>query len=436
LFCIDVFININKIIGIKMDKIIIRGGKKLKGEVIISGSKNSALPILFATLLTDEPSVIKNVPSLADINTTVEFLNFIGKKTVKKGNTVRTYPSEKYRHIAPYDLVRKMRASILIMGPLLARLNRVDVSLPGGCTIGARPIDIHLDAFKKLGAGIFVEGGYVKTLAENGLKGAVIDLKFPSVGATENILLSAVLAKGKTTIINAAKEPEIEDLANVLNKMGAKINGASTGKIVIDGVDGLRGFTHEVIPDRIEAATYMIAAAITKGDIVLKSVIPKHIEAVSNKLKKSGFFVKENKTSIRVKWVKSLKPHNIKTEVYPGFPTDVQAQWMALMCLLKGHSKIEETIFENRFMHVAELQRFGANITVDCKVANITGVEKFSGAPVMVSDLRAGAALVLAGLAAEVKTIVSRIYHLDRGYEMLEKKLKKLGADIKRVHSS
>jgi UDP-N-acetylglucosamine 1-carboxyvinyltransferase len=419
-----------------MDKIIIHGGKKLKGEVIISGAKNSALPILFAALLTDEPSVIKNVPSLADINTAVEFLNFIGKKTVKKGHTITTYPSTKYKHIAPYDLVRKMRASVLIMGPLLARLNKVNVSLPGGCTIGARPIDIHLDAFKKLGVEINVEGGYVKTFAKNGLKGAIINLKFPSVGATENILLSAVLARGKTVVINAAKEPEIEDLTNVLNKMGAKIIGAGTKKIVIYGVANLHGFEHEVIPDRIEAATYMIAAAITKGDIVLKNVVPKHIKAVTNKLKKSGLFIKENKTSVHAKWVKNLKPQSVKTEVYPGFPTDMQAQWMALMCLLKGHSKVQETIFENRFMHIAELQRFGANIKVDCKVAIISGVKKFSGAPVMVSDLRAGAALVLAGLAAEGKTTVSRIYHLDRGYEILEKKLKKLGADIKRIHNS
>jgi UDP-N-acetylglucosamine 1-carboxyvinyltransferase len=419
--------------AIEMDKIIIHGGKKLKGEVIISGSKNSTLPILFATLLTDEPSIIKNVPSLADIDTTVKFLNFIGKKTIRKGNTIQTYLSCKYKHIAPYDLVRKMRASILIMGPLLARLNRVDVSLPGGCTIGARPIDIHLDAFKKLGVEIFVKGGYVKTSVKDRLKGTVIDLKFPSVGATENILLSAVLAKDRTTVVNAAKEPEIEDLVNVLNKMGAKVSGAGTEEIIIDGVDSLRGFTHEVIPDRIEAATYMIAAAITRGDIILKNVVPKHIETISNKLKKSGLIVKEDETTIRVKWIRNLNPQNIKTEVYPGFPTDVQAQWMALMCLLKGHSTVEETIFENRFMHVSELQRFGADIKIDSGVANITGVDKFSGAPVMVSDLRAGAALVLAGLAAEGRTAVSRIYHLKRGYELFEKKLKKLGADIKRV---
>ncbi|MCA6071060.1 MAG: UDP-N-acetylglucosamine 1-carboxyvinyltransferase, partial [Endomicrobium sp.] len=252
-----------------MDKIVIRGGKKLKGEVVISGSKNSTLPILFAALLTDEPVTVTNVPSLADIDTTIEFLNFIGKKIVKKGNIVKIYSSCRYKHEAPYDLVRKMRASVLIMGPLLARLKKVDVSLPGGCTIGARPIDIHLDVFKKLGAEISVEGGYVKTSAEKGLKGAAISFKFPSVGATENALLCSVLAKGKTTIINAAEEPEIEDLANVLNKMGAKVVGSGTKKITIEGVDKLHGFIHEVIPDRIEAATYMVAASITKGEVTL-----------------------------------------------------------------------------------------------------------------------------------------------------------------------
>jgi UDP-N-acetylglucosamine 1-carboxyvinyltransferase len=418
-----------------MDKIVIRGGKKLKGEVVISGSKNSTLPILFASLLTDESVTVTNVPSLADIDTTIEFLNFIGKKTLKKGNVVKTYSSCRYKHVAPYDLVRKMRASVLIMGPLLARLKKVDVSLPGGCTIGARPIDIHLDVFKKLGAEISVEGGYVKISAEKGLKGTAINFKFPSVGATENALLCSVLAKGKTTIINAAEEPEIEDLANVLNKMGAKVVVSGTKKITIEGVDKLHGFIHEVIPDRIEAATYMIAAAITKGEVTLKKVVPKHLKAVSDKLRKCGMSIKETKDTITAKWVKTLKPQNIKTEVYPGFPTDVQAQWMALMCLVKGKSKITENIFENRFMHVAELQRFGADIVTDGKTVNVNGIEKLSGAPVMVSDLRAGAALVLAGLAAEGNTVVSRIYHLDRGYDMLEKKLKKIGANIKRAHS-
>jgi UDP-N-acetylglucosamine 1-carboxyvinyltransferase len=418
-----------------MDKIIIHGGKKLKGEIIISGAKNSALPILFATLLTDEPVIIKNVPSLVDIDTTITFLNFIGKKVTKKGNTVKAFASKKYRYIAPYDLVRKMRASVLIMGPLLARLHRVEVSLPGGCTIGARPIDMHLEAFKKLGATISVKNGYVKTFAKDGLKGTNIKLKFPSVGATENILLSAVLAKGKTTILNAACEPEIEDLAIVLNKMGAKVIGAGTSKIAIEGVEKLYGFTHEIIPDRIEAATYMIATAITKGEVVLKKVIPKHLKYISDKLKKAGLHIKETKNTITVKWIRNLKPQNIKTAVYPGFPTDIQAQWMALMCLLNGNSHIEENIFEKRFLHVAELQRLGANISINGKFANIKGIKNFSGAPVMVSDLRAGAALVLAGLAAKGKTTISRIYHLDRGYDILEKKLKKLGANIKRVRN-
>ncbi|MCL2799116.1 MAG: UDP-N-acetylglucosamine 1-carboxyvinyltransferase [Endomicrobia bacterium] len=416
-----------------MDKIIINGGRKLKGEVKISGSKNSALPILFASLLTDEPVAITNVPSLADIDTTIDFLNFIGKKSVKKGNTFKALSSGKYKHIAPYDLVRKMRASVLIMGPLLARLNKVDVSLPGGCAIGARPIDIHLEAFKKLGVKIEVEGGYVKTSCENGLCGADIKFRFPSVGATENLMLAAVLAKGTTRIINAAKEPEIEDLADILNKMGAKVSGAGSKTITIEGTDKLHGCKHKVIPDRIEAATYLIAAAITKGEILLKDVNPKHVKAVTDKLKKAGMFIKETENTVYAKWVKNLKPRDISTEVYPGFPTDVQAQWMALMCLLKGKSCIQENVFENRFLHVAELQRFGADLTVDGKLVGIKGVEKLSGAPVMVSDLRAGAALVLAGLAAEGKTVVSRIYHLDRGYEFLEKKFKKLGADIKRT---
>ncbi|MDR1243591.1 MAG: UDP-N-acetylglucosamine 1-carboxyvinyltransferase [Endomicrobium sp.] len=416
-----------------MDKILIHGGNQLKGEVKISGSKNSALPVLFASLLTDEPVIIKNVPSLADVDTTIGLLNFIGKKAIKKGPTVKVISKQKYKHIASYDLVRKMRASILIMGPLLARLKKVDVSLPGGCTIGSRPIDIHLDAFKHLGAEISIDEGYVKTFAKNGLKGNVIHFKFPSVGATENVLLSAVLGEGKTTIINAAREPEIEDLANVLVKMGANIAGAGTNKIIINGTKKLKGFVHSVIPDRIEAATYMIAAAITKGHVTIKNVEPKHLYTISKNLKSCGITIKETENTISVKWTKYLKPKNIETGVYPGFPTDVQAQWMALMCLAKGTSKITETIFESRFMHVSELQRFGANITASGNKVLVKGVKKLSGAPVMVSDLRAGAALVLAGLAAEGKTVISRVYHLDRGYDALETKLKTLGANIKRI---
>ncbi len=416
-----------------MDKIVIYGGKKLNGEVKISGAKNSALPILFATLLTDDKCKIKNVPILADIKTTVDFLNFIGKKTVRKGNIVNCDKSSKLNHIAPYDLVRKMRASVLVMGPLLARLGKVDVSLPGGCSIGARPIDIHLDAFKKMGATIELKEGYIKIFSKGRLTGTDIEFRFASVGATENVLLASVLAKGTTRIINAAKEPEIQDLADVLVKMGAKISGAGTRIITIEGVDKLHGFEHDVIPDRIEAATYMIAALMTKGEIKLTKVNPKHLELVIEKLIEAGADIKIKDDTLTIKWKKEIKPINIKTEVYPGFPTDIQAQWMALMALAKGNSIIEETVFENRFLHVCELQRLGANLKIEGRQVSIHGVKELSGAPVMVSDLRAGAALVLAGLCAKGKTEISRIYHLDRGYEALEKKFRKLGANIKRI---
>lgn len=418
-----------------MDKIIVKGGKKLEGEVQISGSKNAALPILFGTLLTDDEVTVENVPSLADVNTAVSFLNFIGKKTVKKGGIVQGYKSQNYRHIAPYDLVRKMRASVLIMGPLLAKLGKVDVSLPGGCAIGARPIDLHLEGLEKLGAEIEVENGFVKLNSKGRLKGGAIKFRFASVGATENIMLAAVLAEGQTTIDNAAKEPEIKDLAVFLNKMGAKVRGAGTKQIIIDGVEKLGGVKHSVIPDRIEAATYLIAAAITKGKILLKNTEPKHLKSVIEKLKKSGMKIEEGADFILAQWIGALKPQNIITSVYPGYPTDVQAQWCALMSLTKGKSKIKETVFENRFMHIAELLRFGANLRIDGNTVYAEGIESLSGAPVMVSDLRAGAALVLAALAAKGKSVISRIYHLDRGYECLEKKLRKLGADIKRVKS-
>ncbi len=416
-----------------MDKIVVCGGEKLNGSVSMSGSKNSALPILFATLLTDDKCKIKNVPELADIKTTIDFLNFIGKKTDKKEDIVSAAESSVLNHIAPYDLVRKMRASVLVMGPLLARLGKVDVSLPGGCAIGARPIDIHLEAFKKMGASIELKEGYIKIFAEKGLTGTDIEFRFASVGATENVLLASVLAKGTTRIINAAKEPEIQDLADVLNKMGAKIKGAGTAIITIDGVKKLSGFTHSVIADRIETATYMIATAMTKGNVTLTNVQPEHLKAVVDKLQESGLDIKTNKNEIKVKWTGPLKPVNIKTEIYPGFPTDVQAQWMALMCLVTGNSIVEETVFENRFLHVCELQRLGADIKIDGKSVYISGVDNLSGAPVMVSDLRAGAALVLAGLCASGKTEISRIYHLDRGYESLEKKFSMLGANIKRI---
>jgi UDP-N-acetylglucosamine 1-carboxyvinyltransferase len=415
-----------------MDKIIVKGGRRLKGAIVISGSKNAALPILFATLLTKETCEISNVPNLADINTTIALLEHINKKVERIGNKLIIKSNKHMQPDAPYDLVRKMRASALVMGPLIARLGKVSVSLPGGCAIGARPIDIHLESFGKMGADIILDGGYVK-MSTKELKGAHIKFRFPSVGATENIMLAAVLAKGKTLIENAAKEPEIADLAAALSKMGAKIKGAGTSKISIEGVEKLNGLTHNVIPDRIEAATYILAAAVTKGDLLLKNADPSHIDVIIKKLAKAGLSIKTEKNTIHVKWVKNLKAQSIKTAVYPGFPTDVQAQWMALMSVTNGRSVIEETVFESRFAHAVEMQRFGADIKILGNKVEINGVKKLSGAPVMVSDLRAGAALVLAGLVAEGKSEISRIYHLDRGYENLEKKLKSAGADIVRV---
>jgi UDP-N-acetylglucosamine 1-carboxyvinyltransferase len=417
-----------------MDKIVITGGKKLKGMVRISGSKNAALPILVAALLTDEECVIENVPSLADIDTTISFLRYIGKNITKKGSTVRITYKGRLKPTAPYELVRRMRASVLVMGPLMARLGKVKVSLPGGCAIGARPIDIHLESFARMGATIDLKGGYVQTKAAE-LTGTTIPLRFASVGATENIMLAAVLAKGRTVIENAAREPEIEDLAAMLNSMGAKVAGAGTSAVTIDGVERLHGTRHTVIPDRIEAVTYLIAAAATKGDVKLERVDPDHIGIVIDKLKEAGLKVQAGKDTCRATWVKPLKPVSISTAVYPGFPTDVQAQWMALMATVKGTCTVEETVFENRLLHVAELLRLRANMTIEGNRVHITGVERISGAPVMVSDLRAGAALVIAGLVAEGKTEINRVYHLDRGYEHLEKKLRKLGATVRRLAS-
>lgn len=414
-----------------MDYLLIKGGRKLKGTVHISGAKNAALPILFATLLTDEEIYLNNIPQLEDIRTAIALLELSGKKVVIDGSKLTVKTDSSCVSEIPYELVRKMRASIVMAGPLLARYGSIKISLPGGCAIGVRPIDIHLDGFKKLGADVSLNEGYVNIRCKK-LIGTKIKLRFPSVGATENLLMASVLSSGETTIENAAKEPEIVDLCSMLSSMGANIKGAGTDVLRIKGVKNLCGTTHKIIPDRIETATYMLATAITKGEVKLKNTNPGHCTAVIEKLKKSGLRIEVENDSLFVRWERTLKPQSIKTAVYPGFPTDVQAQWMALMSTLKGRSVITETIFENRFLHVAELQRLGADLKIDGNKVIVNGVKKLSGAPVMVSDLRAGAALVLAGLAAEGTTKILRIYHLDRGYESLEKKLSALGADIQR----
>ncbi|MFN0117620.1 MAG: UDP-N-acetylglucosamine 1-carboxyvinyltransferase [Elusimicrobiota bacterium] len=416
-----------------MDQFEIIGGPKLKGEVVISGSKNAALPCLFATLLTDEPCVLLNVPELADIDTAIKLLVTLGKKVERRGNSVAVAKGKSLTGKAPYELVRRMRASVLVMGPLLARQKKATVSLPGGCAIGARPVNYHLDGFSRMGVQISINEGYVDSKT-TGLKGALIPLPYPSVGATENLMMGAVLAKGKTILQNAAREPEITDLGRMLEKMGAKIKGLETSEIIIDGISKLNGVTHTIIPDRIEAGTFLIAAAITKGDITLRNVNYLHLSSVVGPLRAAGLLINENGTDVQVKWVKKLKPINIETDVYPGFPTDMQAQWITLMSMTKGHSQVKETVFENRFLHVQELLRFGSDIQLSGRDARVTGVSHLSGCSVMVSDLRAGAALVLAGLAAKGKTTVLRVYHLDRGYQKMEQKLKKLGAKIRRIN--
>lgn len=414
-----------------MDILTIQGGRPLKGEITISGSKNSALPVLIGTLLTDDPCTIKNVPHLDDIETVIALLVFLGKKIVRNHDELQVTAGPTLHAEAPYELVRKMRASIVVMGPLLARLGRVKASLPGGCAIGGRPINIHLDGFKMFGAIINLEQGYVDVRSEK-LRGAEIRLDFPSVGATENLMMAASLIPGKTEIHNAAMEPEIGDLANFLNAMGARVCGAGTGRITIDGVERLHGVTHEVIPDRIEAGTYMLAAAMTHGDVVVRHACADHLATLIARMRQAGIAVTDKDGSLHVTGPKSIKPVSIETAVHPGFPTDLQAQWMALMSLSSGVAQVTERVFENRFMHVPEIQRMGADIQIKGNTATIQGVSGLSGAQVMVSDLRAGAALVLAGLAATGQTVIHRVYHLDRGYENLEGKLSALGAHISR----
>jgi len=415
-----------------MEKILITGGKKLSGMVKISGSKNASLPILVAALLTDEDCMVKNVPHLQDVETILALLRILGKRISHHNKRIKISSTYRLDSEAPYELVKKMRASILVMGPLLGRLGRVRASLPGGCAIGARPINLHLRGFRKLGAKVSLERGYVQLDAPR-LHGANIYLDFPSVGATENLMMAATRAKGRTVIENAASEPEIQDLASFLNKMGAKIKGTGTNIIEIEGVNALSGTVHEVIPDRIETGTFMVAAAVTGGNVAIRGADPGHLEAVITKLREAGAKITLNNREIRVTSGKNLKATDIETIPYPGFPTDMQAQWMVLMSLTKGTSIITETVFENRFLHVGELQRMGSSIQVKGNSAIVKGVPKLSGAPVMATDLRASAALILAALAAEGKTEIFGVNHLDRGYEDIEKKLKRLGARIKRI---
>ncbi len=424
-----------------MEKYIIEGGTKLKGKVRISGSKNSALPILIASLLTDNKVIVHNVPKLKDIETTISIIEYLGKKVFwKDSSTVvvlhqKEPIKEKGYVIAPYELIKKMRASFLVSGALLANYPKVKAALPGGCAIGVRPVDIHINAFEKLGVKHSINAGY-EVFTRDKLSSGIIKFRYPSVGATENVLMIAAKIPQETVIINAAREPEIIDLANFLMKLGVRIEGAGSKIIKIKGCKEFlsQPIQHIVIPDRIEAGTYAIAAGITKGDIEIKDVIPQHLTSLINKLKKSGLGVEIQDSKIYVFWQKILKAQNLITKPYPYFPTDLQAQFMALMSIADGVSVIKETVFENRFLHVAELNRMGANIAIDGRKAIVYGVEKLKGAEVMVSDLRAGAALILAGLAAEGITKVSHIYHLDRGYENLENKLKNLGAKIERVN--
>ena len=416
-----------------MDKLIIKGGRRLCGEVAVSGSKNAALPIFFATILAPGLHTIRNVPALRDINTTIRLLETLGARVEGRSGAVKVDATGIDQVEATYDLVKTMRASVLVLGPLLARFGRSRVSLPGGCAIGARPIDQHLKGLAALGAEIRLSHGYVEAEARQ-LRGARIYFDISTVGGTEHLLMTAALAKGETILENAAREPEIAELAEVLNGMGARIEGAGTDTIRILGVDQLAPMNHTVMPDRIEAGTFMIAAAMTGGNVRIRNMRLDHLDALTFKLQDAGVEVCSRDNAVEVRGPERIRPVNIKTRPYPGFPTDMQAQFMTLMCLADGASVISENIFENRFMHVAELLRFGADIVVEGNTATVKGVRQLSGAPVMATDLRASASLVLAALAADNTSEVSRIYHLDRGYERIEEKLKGLGADIERIH--
>jgi UDP-N-acetylglucosamine 1-carboxyvinyltransferase len=417
-----------------MDRILIRGGRVLSGSIPVSGAKNAALPLMAAGLLADGALTLTNVPDLADVATMAGLLAHHGL-AVEHNKTARsiTISGTATDLEAPYDLVRKMRASVLVLGPLLARHGRARVSLPGGCAIGTRPVDLHLKALEQMGAEIEITAGYIEARAPGGLKGARIIFPQVSVGATENILMAAALASGQSEILNAAREPEITDLAACLMRMGARIEGIGTDRLLVEGVASLGAATHPIIADRIEAGTFACAAAITGGSLLLQGARLDHLGAVTRTLREAGVDVAEEEGGLRVTRSNGLRGADVMTEPFPGFATDMQAQFMALMCVAEGASMITETIFENRFMHVPELSRMGARINFHGASAIVRGVKKLSGAPVMATDLRASVSLILAGLAAEGETIVNRVYHLDRGYERVEAKLAAVGADIERL---
>ena len=422
-----------------MEKILIEGGFPLRGAVDVRGAKNAALPILFATLLTDQKCVVRNIPNLRDVDSSFAILEELGKHAERcEDGSIEVVEEDPLPFTAPYEQVRKMRASVCSLGPLLARRGRAKVSLPGGCVFGVRPIDLHLKGLRALGAQIKIAHGYIEAEARQ-LTGTTIYLGGPfgsSVLGTANVLMTACLAKGRTVIEAAACEPEIEDLANVLLKMGAKIQGVGTPRLVIDGVDELDGFEHEVIPDRIEAATLMIAGAITRGDVVVRGARIEHLTAVVDTLHQAGMYISAEADSIRVHTNGTFRPVDVTTLPYPGFPTDLQAQMMALLTLANGMSVITEKIYPDRFIHIAELERLGASIRKEGPSAIVNGVASLSGCPVMASDLRASASLVLAGLVADGTTEVHRVYHLDRGYERIEERLQTLGAKIQRVEEN
>lgn len=415
-----------------MDKLIIRGGKKLRGEVTVSGAKNAALPIMAAALLSSGYSVIQRVPGLRDIMTMGRMLAHLGAGFHYEDKKVIINTEKISRHEAPYDLVRTMRASILVLGPLLAKFGRAKVSLPGGCAIGARPINLHLMGLEKMGAEVTLEGGYVIARARK-LRGSSIYFDMPTVTGTENLMMAASLARGTTVLENAAREPEVADFAQALISMGGHIRGAGESIIEIEGVDALQPMNYQIIPDRIEAGTFIAVAGITGGDITLRECRTDHLDAVIIKMREAGIRFENRAEGLRVIGPSRPKAVNIKTMPYPGFPTDMQAQFMALMSVADGTSMIKETIFENRFMHVAELLRMGADITAEGGISTIKGVDRLKGAPLMATDLRASASLVIAALAAKGESEIRRIYHLDRGYEKMEEKLGKIGADVKRV---